>query len=106
MSVQMISRDGEAEYALVPCAEYQASPAAAGWQPAETAPAGEGADSLGGPGDRREALGLGREQLARQAGIGPSYLESIERGEREPDAAIHRSLALVLGKATQEAARQ
>ncbi|WP_313517037.1 helix-turn-helix transcriptional regulator [Pseudomonas sp.] len=105
MSVQVISRDGEAEYAVVPWAEYQALLAAAGRRPVEMAPASESADSLAGLASQRETLGLSREQLARQVGISPSYLELIERGEREPDAAIRRSLTFALGKAAQEAAQ-
>ncbi|WP_282338854.1 helix-turn-helix transcriptional regulator [Pseudomonas sp. PS02288] len=101
MSVQVISRDGEAEYAVVPWAEYQALLAAAG-RPSEQIAVSESGDGLAQLSSRREALGLSREQLARQVGISPSYLELIERGEREPDAAIRRSLAFVLSKAAQE----
>ncbi|WP_163007211.1 helix-turn-helix domain-containing protein, partial [Pseudomonas viridiflava] len=35
--------------------------------------------------------------LARAVGISPSYLELIENGTREPDAAIKRSHAWELG---------
>ncbi|AZC27960.1 Transcriptional regulator, Cro/CI family [Pseudomonas sessilinigenes] len=31
--------------------------------------------------------------MARKVGISPSYLALIESGERQPDAAIRRSLA-------------
>jgi len=37
--------------------------------------------------------------LARTVGISPSYLGLIESGERQPDAAIRRSLAWELGVA-------
>lgn len=45
----------------------------------------------------REAKGLAIEVLARAVGISPSYLALIESGERQPDAAICRSLAWELG---------
>ena len=45
----------------------------------------------------REAKGLAIETLARTVGISPSYLGLIESGERQPDAAIRRSLAWELG---------
>lgn len=45
----------------------------------------------------REAKGLAIEALARTVGISPSYLGLIESGERQPDAAIRRSLAWELG---------
>ena len=35
--------------------------------------------------------------MARHVGISPSYLELIERGERDPDSAILRALAWQLG---------
>ncbi len=101
MSVQVISRDGEPEYAVVPWTEYQALLAAAG-RPGEQTAVGESGEGLAQLSSRREALGLSREQLAHQVGISPFYLELIERGEREPDAAIRRSLAFVLGKVAQE----
>ena len=41
----------------------------------------------------REGKGLAIETLARTVGISPSYLALIESGERQPDAAIRRSLA-------------
>ncbi|MBN2994087.1 helix-turn-helix transcriptional regulator, partial [Pseudomonas cedrina subsp. fulgida] len=47
----------------------------------------------------REAKGLAVETLARTVGISPSYLGLIESGERQPDAAIRRSLAWELGVA-------
>ena len=41
----------------------------------------------------REGKGIAIEALARTVGISPSYLALIESGERQPDAAIRRSLA-------------
>lgn len=100
MTVQVITRDGEAEYAIVPWADYQALLEAAGrsvpLQPNGAAPVSVGArlDQLRA---LREAKGLAVEQLARTVGISPHYLVMIESGERQPDAAIRRALAWNLG---------
>lgn len=96
MSVQVIMRDGQAEYAVLPWAEYQALLRAAGQATTETAaePAGK---ALGQLKSLREAQGQSLEQLARAVGISPHYLGLIESGEREPDEAIKRGLARVLG---------
>lgn len=99
MNVQVIERDGQAEYAVLPWAEYQELLAAAGRQPA----AGSAAPlSLEPPAfdlanlrRLREARNLAPEQLARAIGISPHYLAMIESGEREPDQAIHRALVRV-----------
>ncbi|EIK97969.1 Cro/CI family transcriptional regulator [Pseudomonas sp. M47T1] len=105
MGVQVISRDGKPEYAVLPWDQYQALLAAAG-QPAEPPPAVSGAapqpasealPALTRLGPLREAKGLALDKLARTVGISPSYLAMIESGEREPDAAIRRSLAWELG---------
>ena len=108
MGIQVISRDGQPEYAVVPWEHYQALLKAAG-QPAvdssgqqvtcepvvESAPAR--VQSLSELAQLRQAKGLAPEQLARTVGISPAYLGMIERGERQPDAAIRRSLAWELG---------
>ncbi len=106
MDIQIISRDGEPEYAVLPWDQYQALLKAAGQpQPspssATTAQAAPDQDlrpfaDLRG---LREAKGLAIETLARTVGISPSYLGLIESGERQPDAAIRRSLAWELGVA-------
>src|SRR3990167_2662442 len=98
MNVQVIERDGEQEYAVLPWAQYQALLQAAG----RTAPAAEQAAPEGRPNlsqltALREAKGLSAEQLARNVGISPHYLGMIESGERQPDAAIQRALAWHLG---------
>ena len=67
MDVQVILREGQPEYAVLPWAQYQALLKAAG------------------------------QELARQVGISPHYLNMIEAGEREADSAIRRSLARALG---------
>ncbi len=109
MDLQVISRDGEPEYAVIPWAQYQALLKAAGISghseaqpnpaPAVAVAVGEvaeqpGLDQLAA---LRAAKGLEVAQLARTVGISPSYLEMIERGERTPDAAILRSLAWEMG---------
>jgi len=104
MGVQVISRDGKPEYAVLPWEHYQALLAAAGQpvaQPIAAAvqapPANEALPALSRLAQLREAKGLARDQLARTVGISPSYLAMIESGERVPDAAIRRSLAWELG---------
>lgn len=101
MSVQVIQRDGAPEYAVLPWAEYQALLQAAGQAAGQAASA---APQVAGNRPRltqlaalREAKGLSPEQLARNVGISPPYLGMIERGERQPDAAILRALAWHLG---------
>jgi DNA-binding XRE family transcriptional regulator len=106
MDLQIISRDGEPEYAVLPWAQYQALLKAAGIQesPVQHAskPSVAASDDLPGLdqlGALRAAKGLEVAQLARTVGISPSYLDLIESGERVPDAAISRSLAWELGVA-------
>ncbi|MDB5118624.1 MAG: hypothetical protein JWQ79_4116 [Mucilaginibacter sp.] len=105
MDLQVISRDGEPEYAVLPWAQYQALLKAAGIAQAPAPHAAKpsvavacdelpGLDQLGA---LRAAKGLEVAQLARTVGISPSYLDLIESGERVPDAAISRSLAWELG---------
>lgn len=108
MGVQVISREGQPEYAVVPWAEYQALLAAAGVAPAAlpavaqaasaSAPVAEAAlPAFAELGQLRVAKGIEAGTLARTVGISPHYLAMIESGEREPDAAIKRSLAWELG---------
>lgn len=114
MDLQVISRDGEPEYAVLPWAQYQALLRAAGVAngPASSAASGAAIHAESEPsssdadlpplsqlGALREAKGLEVAQLARAVGISPSYLDLIESGAREPDAAIRRSLAWELGVA-------
>jgi DNA-binding transcriptional regulator YiaG len=101
MDIQIITREGEPEYAVVPWAQYQALLKAAGideqpprdaavrqaTSPEQILPGLEQLRSL------REGKGIAIEALARTVGISPSYLALIESGERLPDAAIRRSLA-------------
>ena len=106
MDIQIIKRDGEPEYAVLPWDQYQALLKAAGHQqpaPTHTPTAQVAADQALRPladlCSLREAKGLAIETLARTVGISPSYLGLIETGERQPDAAIRRSLAWELGVA-------
>jgi ribosome-binding protein aMBF1 (putative translation factor) len=108
MDLQVISRDGEPEYAVLPWSQYQALLQAAGGVQRQNAPcAAQPVDSAAcAPDDYpsldrvrplRQAKELTLAQLARAVGISPSYLELIENGTRQPDAAIRRSLAWELG---------
>ncbi|AXM96023.1 helix-turn-helix domain-containing protein [Pseudomonas plecoglossicida] len=104
MGIQVISRDGQPEYAVVPWEQYQALLKAAGQAPAEVVAAVDepSAPSVALPAfsevaKLREAKGIAPEQLARNVGVSPAYLAMIESGERQPDAAIRRALAWHLG---------
>ena len=101
MDIQIITREGEPEYAVLPWAQYQALLKVAGINEAPSRPAAAplattqdpilpGLDQLR---SLREGKGIAIEALARTVGISPSYLAMIESGERQPDAAIRRSLA-------------
>jgi len=98
MNVQVIERDGQPEYAVLPWAHYQALLQAAGHAP-EVAPVVVEPRKypLSQLAALREAKGMNAEQLARNVGISPHYLGMIESGERQPDAAIQRALAWHLG---------
>lgn len=104
MNVQVIERDGEPEYAVLSWADYQALLQAAGRGGEKVeAVSVSGCPALKELKRLREEKGLTPEQLARSVGISPHYLGMIESGEREPDAAIRRSLAWHLGIAGWEA---
>lgn len=96
MNVQVIAREGEPEYAVLPWAEYQELLVAAGRQPVLDAGSAVSAVppafELAGLRNLREARSMSLEQLARTVGISPHYLALIENGEREPDGAIRRAL--------------
>ncbi|MBX9913948.1 MAG: helix-turn-helix transcriptional regulator [Pseudomonadaceae bacterium] len=102
MNVQVISRDGEPEYAVLPWAQYQALLKAAGITPQvalDNSPAKPPMRnaSLREMRALREGLSLSLEALARSVGISPHYLEQIENGEREAGEPILRPLARALG---------
>jgi len=106
MGIQVISRDGQPEYAVVPWEQYQTLLKAAGQAPAEgvaeaaqpSAPAAS-LPAFSEVAQLRQAKGIAPEQLARNVGVSPAYLAMIESGERQPDAAIRRALAWHLGVA-------
>ncbi|TWC06411.1 Xre family transcriptional regulator [Pseudomonas sp. SJZ085] len=101
MDIQIITRDGEPEYAVLPWDQYQSLLKAAGIHqapPQEAKALHAAAPDQILPGldqlrSLREGKGIAIEALARTVGISPSYLAMIESGERQPDAAIRRSLA-------------
>ena len=102
MNVQVIERDGQPEYAVLPWAQYQALLQAAGHAAGHSPEVADDAVDASKPAlsqltALREAKGMSAEQLARNVGISPHYLGMIERGERQPDAAIQRALAWHLG---------
>ena len=95
MNVQVISRDGKPEYAVVPWAEYQQLLQAAGGNKpvTESEPALASLRELKA---LREQVSLSLEDVAREAGISPHYLEMIESGEREVSDVLKRTLARAL----------
>ncbi len=109
MNVQVIMREGQPEYAVLPWAEYQALlKTAAGRsgavEPVQNQPQGELA-KLTQLSALREARGMSREDLARTVGISPHYLALIESAERTAEGAIARALARALGIAGWEDAQ-
>lgn len=106
MGIQVISRDGQPEYAVVPWEQYQALLEAAGQAPAQVTDESPPQNSqpanlpaFSEVAQLRQAKGIAPEQLARNVGVSPAYLAMIESGERQPDAAIRRALAWHLGVA-------
>ncbi len=104
MNVQVIMRDGQPEYAVLPWNEYQALLQAAGHNPSMAAKAVPRAPtelvalaSLTRLSALREAKAMSVEQLAKAVGVSPHYLALIEQGERDPGPVIERALAQVLG---------
>lgn len=99
MDVQVIYREGEPEYAVLPWSEFQQLLREAGRQPGRQAVAVESVPARAVPlaslRSLREERKLTLEALAREAGISPSYLEMIERGEREPSAVLLRTLGRI-----------
>lgn len=96
MKPQIISRDGQPEYAVLPWEQYLKLLEAAQGSQQVVAPQTEAESPVSALADLkrlREARGLSVEQLARAVGVSPHYMNMIESGEREPDAAIQRALA-------------
>lgn len=101
MNVQIINREGEPEYAVLPWAQYQALLKAAGLSTKGAPPSAAAAPAqraeLSQMRALREGLNLSLEELARSVGISPHYLEQIENGQREAGEPILRPLARALG---------
>lgn len=106
MNVQVIERDGQPEYAVLPWAEYQELLRAAGrlrsGEAQEVRPSEEPVFVLADLRRLREARRMAPEELARAVGISPHYLALIESGERQPDQAIVRALAWVFAAPARE----
>lgn len=101
MSVQIIVKEGEPEYAVLPWADYQQLLQAAGRPQAEpiapqAAPAATATVPLSAIAQLREQSNRTVADLAREVGISPHYMQMIEQGEREPSAVILRSLSRLL----------
>ncbi len=94
--VQVIWKEGEPEYAVLPWADYRQLLQAAGQDCSGEAQSQEPAVSLSQLRHLREDRGLTLEALAREAGISPAYLELIEAGEREASPVLMRALGRVL----------
>lgn len=116
VQVQMIERDGQPEYAVVPIQLYRRLLALA--EDAEDIAAAddavreldEGKDELLpsevvhrllGGGEHplrvwREYRGFTQEALAERAGVGKSYVSQIEAGKKTGSAAVLRALAVAL----------
>ena len=95
MNVQVIAREGQPEYAVLPWAEYQQLLKDAG----RTTPVSKVEQPLASLRELktlREQASLTLEDVAREAGISPHYLQMIESGEREVSDVLKRTLARAL----------
>ncbi|MDY0249905.1 MAG: helix-turn-helix transcriptional regulator [Pseudomonas sp.] len=95
MNVQVIARDGKPEYAVLPWEQYQQLLKDAG----RDKPIAELEPSLASLRELkalREQAALTLEDVAREAGISPHYLQMIESGEREVSDVLKRTLARAL----------
>lgn len=101
MDVQVIWKQGEPEYAVLPWAEFQQLLRDAGRdgkdspQPLQARPVAGAAVPLAALRSMREDRNMTLQALAREAGISPSYLEMIESGEREPSPVLLRALGRI-----------
>lgn len=95
MDIQVIARDGKPEYAVLPWEQYQQLLRDAG----RDKPAAETPQPLANLRELkalREQAALTLEDVAREAGISPHYLQMIESGEREVSDVVKRTLARAL----------
>ena len=103
MNVQVIMREGQPEYAVLPWQEYQALLQAAAKRGEATPPAKSALQpelvKLSQLSTLRQSRGISQEDLARSVGISPHYLAMIEKGERVAEGPIARGLAQALGVA-------
>ena len=101
MNVQVIMREGQPEYAVLPWAEYQALLQACNRRSevADSVQAGEqpALARLSQLSALRQSRGMSQEDLARSVGISPAYLAMLESGERLAEGAIARALARAVG---------
>ncbi len=95
MNVQVIARDGKPEYAVLPWEQYQQLLKDAGCDK----PAVEKVETLASLRELkslREQAVMTIEEVAREAGISPHYLQMMEAGEREVSDVLKRTLARAL----------
>jgi DNA-binding XRE family transcriptional regulator len=95
MDVQVIARDGKPEYAVLPWEQYLQLLKDAGGENAE-AQQKQLLGNLRELKSLREQASLTLEDVAREAGISPHYLQMIESGEREVSDVLKRTLARAL----------
>ena len=95
MNVQVIARDGKPEYAVLPWEQYQQLLKDAG-RDTPTVKAAPVLAHLREIKALREQAALSLEDVAREAGISPHYLQMIETGEREVSDVLKRTLARAL----------
>ncbi len=96
MNVQVIARDGKPEYAVLPWEQYLQLLKDAGREPAGAQQEQQPLSSLRELKSLREQAMLTVEDVAREAGISPHYLQMIESGEREVSDVLKRTLARAL----------
>ena len=97
MNVQVIARDGKPEYAVLEWEHYQQLLKEAGRDTPSVAAKQEPRASLRKLKALREQAGLSIEDVAREAGISPHYLQMFESGEREVSDVLKHTLARALG---------
>ena len=56
--------------------------------------------------DHRKSRGLSQERLAEKAGVHPTHVGLVERGERNPSLDVAASLAAALGLSLSEMVKE